>query len=313
VAAPGVELEQRSALPARRSSSAGLVLCLVSGVSFGLAAVLAKEAFRSGMTVPTLLAGRFGLAAVVFWLIVARRRRLPPSGHSSGRLSGRHLATAVGLGAIGYAVQSACYFTALTRLNASVVAQLLYVYPSLVVIIAVLRRREVVDRRTVVALVASALGLVLLLRAGGGAGALAVDGVLLALGAAITYAAYITVAAGLPADFDVYLLSAIVCTAATVTLGGYGLATGSLRAPVHEVGWLWLGLLAAVPTVVAIVTFLGGLRLVGGSVAAILSCVEPVVTAVSAMAVFGEGLTPMQVVGAAAVLAAVVVLRWRRG
>jgi drug/metabolite transporter (DMT)-like permease len=182
-----------------------------------------------------------------------------------------------------------------------------------VVIIAVLRRREVVDRRTVVALVASALGLVLLLRAGGGAGALAVDGVLLALGAAITYAAYITVAAGLPADFDVYLLSAIVCTAATVTLGGYGLATGSLRAPVHEVGWLWLGLLAAVPTVVAIVTFLGGLRLVGGSVAAILSCVEPVVTAVSAMAVFGEGLTPVQVVGAAAVLAAVVVLRWRRG
>jgi drug/metabolite transporter (DMT)-like permease len=29
--------------------------------------------------------------------------------------------------------------------------------------------------------------------------------------------------------------------------------------------------------------------------------------------VFGEGLTPVQVVGAAAVLAAVVVLRWRRG
>lgn len=63
---------------------------------------------------------------------------------------------------------------------------------------------------------------------------------------------------------------------------------------------------------VSIGCFLGGLRLVGASTAAILSCVEPVVTAGSAVLVFGEHLNAGQVVGGAAVLAAVVVLRAAR-
>ena len=45
--------------------------------------------------------------------------------------------------------------------------------------------------------------------------------------------------------------------------------------------------------------------------AAIVSCLEPVVTTLSAVAVYGERLTLSQVIGGTAVLAAVVVLRRR--
>jgi drug/metabolite transporter (DMT)-like permease len=308
VATPGVELETvppgaswRSGVRAR--SGTGVVLCLISAVSFGLAAVCAKEAFRAGVSLSSLLVGRFAIAAVVFWVIVARRR--------PGWPSRRALLIAVGLGSVGYALQSACYFGALTRLDASVVAQLLYVYPALVVIIAVLRRRERADRRTLVALGCSAVGLLLLLHSGGG-GQMAMAGVVMALGAAGTYALYITVAAGLPEDVDVYLLSAVVCTSAAISLTGYGLSTGTLHTPEAARGWLWLLMLALVPTTVAIVTFLAGLRLVGPAVAAILSCVEPVVTAASAVLVYSEELTPWRIIGGAAVLSSVLVLRARR-
>jgi drug/metabolite transporter (DMT)-like permease len=295
------------AAPMRRHR--GVVLCLVSGVSFGLAAVFAKEGLRSGFTLPSLLTGRFAIAALFFWVLVAHRA----AGRTLLRPSIRSVLTAVGLGAIGYALQSACYFGALTRLNAAVAAQLLYIYPALVLIIALVLRRELLSARKLLALACTGVGLALLLQGGGGSGPLALPGVLMALGAAGTYAVYITVAAGLPDDLDVYLLSAIVCSSAALSVAGWGLVTGSLHAPARFTGWGCLVLFALVPTAVAIVTFLAGLRLVGGSVAAILSCVEPLVTALSVALVYGEGLGAVQIIGGVAVLSAVMVLQSARG
>ena len=47
-----------------------------------------------------------------------------------------------GLGAVGYAMQSAFYFGALTRIDASLVGLLLYAYPALVLLLAYALRRE---------------------------------------------------------------------------------------------------------------------------------------------------------------------------
>jgi drug/metabolite transporter (DMT)-like permease len=296
-------LEKDYGVAARRGSATGLALCLISATSFGFAAVFAKQSFAAGVTVPTLLSARFGIAAVVFWSLVAIRRPRWPSPQV--------LLTAIALGAIGYALQAACYFTALTKMNASIVAQLLYVYPALVLILAVMLRRESLNARKAAALGCTAVGLMLLLRGGGGSGSMTLAGAVLALGAAGTYALYITVANGLPDDLDVYLLSALVCTSGAVTTGGYSIVTGSLHPPTANSGWLWLALIGLVSTAIAAGTFLGGLRLVGASTAAILSCLEPVVTTLSVVAVYGERLTVPQLFGGAGVLIAVVVLRRR--
>jgi drug/metabolite transporter (DMT)-like permease len=109
-------------------------------------AIFAKEAYRSDVSVMTLLALRFALAAAVFWAIVAVRRPLPA-------LPERRLVpAALGLGALGYAVQSGTFFAALTRIDASLDALLLYVYPALVFAAAVALRRESADRRRLAAL-----------------------------------------------------------------------------------------------------------------------------------------------------------------
>lgn len=277
------------------------MLCLISAVAFGLAAVFAKECFSTGISVQTLLAGRFGIAGLVFWGIVAVRRPAFPGW--------RVVLACLALGGVGYALQAACYFTALTKIDASLVGQILYVYPALVVLLALALRRESVSGRTLLALCLSIAGLGVLLHFAGSGGPVGSAGLLLAFGAAVTYALYITAANGLPGSLDVYLSSALVCTSAAVSVGGFGVATGSLQAPGSAAAWGWLLLLSLVSTVVSIGCFLGGLRLVGASTAAILSCVEPVVTAGSAVLVFGEHLNAGQVVGGAAVLAAVVVLR----
>lgn len=176
----------------------GALLCLVSATGFGLAPIFARQSYAAGIGVPSMLAVRFALAALVFWAVVLWRR---PS-----RPSWRVLLVCAGLGAVGYACQAAFYFGALTHISASLVSLLLYAYPALVTVLAVVLRRESMDRRKGVALGLSGLGLVLLLGAGGLGGPSAV-GVLLGLGAALAYALYLTVADGLPRGVDLYLVS----------------------------------------------------------------------------------------------------------
>lgn len=290
-----------AARTARSGAVLGMALCMVSATAFGLAPLFAKECFAAGFSVSAMLTGRFGLAALVFWAIVALRRPALPGP--------RLLLTCLALGGAGYAAQAACYFGALTRIDASLAGEVLYVYPAIVLVLGVALRRERASRRKLAALGCSVSGLVLLLGSAGSNGPVAPAGVLLAFGAALTYALYVLVANGLPEGLDVYLLSALVCSSAAVSVGVFGVSTGSLRAPAAGPGWLWLLPMALISSVVSIGCFLAGLRLVGASTAAILSCLEPVVTAASAIAVFGDRTNAGQVLGAAVVLAAVVLLR----
>ena len=201
----------------------GMGLCMLSAIAFGLAPLFAKECFAAGFSVSAMLTGRFGIAALVFWAVVAVRRPALPGP--------RLLLACLALGGVGYAVQAACYFGALTRIDASLAGEMLYVYPAIVLVLGVALRRERASRRKLAALGCSVSGLVLLLGCAGSNGPVAPAGVLLAFGAALTYALYVTVANGLPADLDVYLLSALVCSSAAVSVGVFGVSSGSLRVP----------------------------------------------------------------------------------
>jgi drug/metabolite transporter (DMT)-like permease len=273
-------------------------------------AVFAKEAYRSGVSVPSLLALRFAIAAASFWAIVAIRGRRPavppPAAWSPRRM------TLIGLAlGLGYAAQAGGYFGALTRIDASLTSLLLYVYPALVFAGAVLLRRERPDARRVGALVLATAGVALVL-AGGGAGALDGLGVALGLFAAVCYAAYILVTDSVVAGFDPFRLGALVTTGAAGAMWTYGLLAGGLDFSFAAAGWAWIVALALISTVGAVTAFTLGLARVGPSVASIVSTIEPVVTVGLVMALFGERLAPVQLAGGALVLAAVVLLQVRR-
>ena len=93
------------------------------------------------------------------------------------------------LGAAGYAAPAAGYFAALERLDASLLALLVYVSPVIVAVAAVALRRERASRRTAGALALSVGGLLLVLA--GAAGGLDPRGTLLALATAVVFSAYV--------------------------------------------------------------------------------------------------------------------------
>ena len=288
--------------------SSGTLLCIASAVGFGAMGIFGKLAYDEGATVGTLLAARFVLAAALFWAIVV-------AAGATGevrRLGRRDVAIALALGAAGYAAQAGGYFAALTKLDASLLALLLYTFPAMVAVAAVVLGRERFAPRRGAALVLASAGLVLVL-AGAAEGSLDPAGAALAIAAAVVYTIYILASEGVAGRLRPHVLAALVCTGAAVTLTAGSAVLGELRpGGVTAAGWGWLACIAVISTVFAISCFFAGLDRVGPTTASILSTVEPVTTVALAFVVFGEALGPVQLLGGSLVVGAVFVLSARR-
>jgi drug/metabolite transporter (DMT)-like permease len=277
-----------------------MFFCLAAACAFGAMAVLGKLCYEEGATVGTLLALRFALAAALFWLLVPRRELRG--------ISRRDVALGLGLGAGVYALQAGMYFTALDRIDASLLSLLCYTFPAIVAVAAVALGRERFDRRKTLALCLASGGLVLVV-ASAGTGALDPLGTALGLATAVVYSGYILVGEGIASRVPARALAALVCSGAALTLTAGSAVAGQLHPERLTVaGWGWLLILALVATVLALSLQFAGLRRVGPTTASILSNAEPVVTVMLAFAVFGEVLAPLQLVGGGFVLAGVLVL-----
>jgi len=284
----------------------GAVLCLVSAAGFGAMAIFGKFAYQAGVSPQSLLLVRFALAAVLLGTVVVLRpglRRAP-----GGR--GRVLAVALALGAVGYAAQASLFFAALQRMNASLLSLILYTYPVLVTVTAVLLGRDRLTPGRVAALAAASGGTLLVLLGAGG-GSFPLIGALLGFGAAVTYTAYILVADTVVHRLPPVLLSTLVMAGAAGTLGARTLVAGGPDLGFGPAGWFWLSCIAVVSTVLAMLAFFAGLKRTGPSTAAILSTFEPVVTTALATLSLGETLTPVQLAGGVLVLSSVVILQAR--
>ena len=292
----------------------GPALCLFSAACFGAMAIFGKLAYAAGVSPGALLLLRFTVAAVLLGLLLAVRPGLRTTSAVSAWATGtsrvRLVVTALGLGAVGYATQATLYFSALQRIDASLVALVLYTYPALVTVAAAALGREALTPGRLAALVVASAGTVLVLL---GAGGFSVDrtGVALAFGAAVTYTGYILVADTAVHRLSPVVLAALVMAGASAALAVRSIATGGIDLRFGSAGWVWIACIAVMSTVMAMLAFFAGLRRTGPSTAAILSTFEPVVTTALAALTLNEFLTPVQLVGGLIVLSSVAVLQLR--
>ena len=143
------------------------------------------------------------------------------------------------MGAVGYAAQSASYFAALDRIDASLLTLLLYVYPVLVMVGAVVLRRERWSGRRAAALSLALLGMLLVLS---GAAGHRFDwvGVGLGLVAAVVYTAYILVGDRVLGGIAPIPLAALVCCGAFSTYAVATVVRGGPTLGFGAAGWGWL-------------------------------------------------------------------------
>jgi drug/metabolite transporter (DMT)-like permease len=296
-----------------RLAVVGPLLCLLSAACFGVMAVFGKLAYAAGVSPAALLLLRFSMAAALLGLLLLVRPGLRSAGAKpdlGGISRSRLLVTGLGLGAAGYATQATLYFSALQRIDASLVALVLYTYPALVTVAAALLGRERLTPPRCAALVVASGGTLLVLLGAGGV-SIKPAGVGLAFGAAITYTVYILVADTVVHRLSPVVLAALVMTGASAAIAVRAVVTGGVAFGFGPTGWLCIACIAVVSTVLAMLAFFAGLRRTGPSTAAILSTFEPVVTTALAAVTLNELLTPTQLAGAVVVLSSVAVLQLR--
>lgn len=278
------------------SRQAGVLFVAASAVCYGAMPVIARIAYTSGVSPVTLLFLRFAFASPIMVALVALRRAEFPKG--------RALLALIGLGGVVYVAQALFYFTALTKAPASLVALILYLYPAIVALGAVVFYRERFTAAKGAALALAAAGAALMIGfARGGSPA----GVVLAVCAAAIYAVYILLGTRVMKSVPPLSAAAVVICSTAVVYAGMAAVQGPVW-PATATGWMAIAALALVSTVAAIALFFAGLPRIGPTNASTLSTLEPAVSVALAAAVLGEQITLMKVAGGALILTAVLVI-----
>lgn len=278
----------------------GIVAILISALGFAFYPIFGKFVFAGGASLATVLFIRFLIAAAVFWgLIIVRK--------STIHLAKRDFLRLWLLGGIIYAGQAGLYISAVKFIPASMASLIFYVYPILVTILALATKQERLSVIKVGGLLFSIIGLIFVL--GLNFGGLNVLGILCALGASAIYSVYILTSNRVINSVSPLLSSAVISSAACVTYGLTGVIQG-FTWNISVLTWLDILGIAILSTIIAILTFFGGLRRVGPTTASIVSTLEPVLTVGLAYILLGEYLNTTQGIGAACVLLGAILAAW---
>jgi drug/metabolite transporter (DMT)-like permease len=279
-------------------------LVALSACCFGSISILTVVGTRAGTSLDTLLFWRYGPAAVVLGFMAARHPRGAPlrQPRSTSRLLGATI-----VGGAGQALVAGLTLSALRYVSAATVAFLFYTYPAWIALIAAARGTERVDARRAASLALSFGGIVLMVGAPSGE-SLALPGVLLALGGALSYALYVPFLHRLEARTSPVVASACVTAGAAVAFLIVAAIDDTFTVRLAPAAWAAAAGLSLGCTVLAFLAFLRGLATLGPVRTAIVSTVEPFWTALAGAALLAQPLTPGILAGGALIAAAVVLL-----
>lgn len=290
----------------------GTAYTLLAALGFAAVSTLTTIATGQGVSLSVVLLWRYLIGAVVMVSFVATRNypRMP------WREAARFIILAGGGQAllVGMALSSLEY-----GVGVAMLAFLFYTYPAWVTLVQTIRGAEPVTARRLAALALSFGGIVVIVgvpvsRPGTAADASAFPtvGIALALGAAIVYGMYIPLMQWLQKTHSVAVTSAYAKIGSAICFLLLALQDHSLTMTMSSTAWSAIVALTLFSTVLPAIFFLMGLMRLGAVRTAIVSTVEPFLTAVLGAVVLRQAVSANLLLGGAMIVAAVVLLQFRR-
>ena len=288
------------------------LICLLSGaVLFSCKAILIKLAYRYGVSSISFLGLRMAFSVPLFLLVGFLRRK-----DSAARppIETRDLLTVIVLGCFGYYLASYTDFLGLQYIQAGMERVILFTYPTLVLLLQRLVFKTAIRPVQWVATLLCYLGIAVAFS--GSDLSLEgefVKGASLVFLSAFLYSLYVIGSGRLaPKLGNVRFTTAALLTAGTCVLAHVFLSGAPLLGLAPQV--YVYGLLTAIfCTVIPSYLVTAGIQRLGAGDAAIIGAVGPVATIVLEYFVLGEHLNAAQGVGAALIIAGVVLIGRSKG
>lgn len=308
IPAPAATAPAEPAGAARTGDHAGLVaplLVLSATTALAFKGIVAKLAYGAGVDVAGILLLRFGLAVPMFWLIYQFFLKQP----NQAPLHWRDVLLCVPTGIL-FAIATEADFRALVYLDAGTSRLVLFTYPAIILLAMAAIERRMPALRTVVLMAATYGGLLLVLRPAAGGAAAAADywvGAAWAFTSAVTYGLFLVASRPVMKRTGSARFTVLSNTITFLIVIPFGLRHGVPEVPSLQ-AFTWGTIIAAVCTVLPFFLMNEGVRRWGAERASRLSLVGPVVTLAAAWIILGEQLGPLELAGAAIVIAGVAAL-----
>jgi drug/metabolite transporter (DMT)-like permease len=292
-------------IPAMETSDTSIgratLLIVVSALSFGSISVLTVLITSAGVPLLTAMAWRYTLGATLL-LAIIRIKQL-------GSVPRQRLVQLLLIGGFGQALITYLSLHALEYIPVGPLAFLFYTYPAWVALVAAIRRTEKLTSMRAIALTLALVGVTVMV------GAPSTDklnpiGVILALGSALLYSAYLPSLEHLQQGIPALVATFLLVVGAAVMFVFAALFARELYLPTAAPVWSNIIVLALVSTVIAFSSLIKGLSVLGPVRTAIIATIEPFFTAMLGVAVLGNQLTVTTLVGGILIAAAVLLIQW---
>ncbi|MEP6856797.1 MAG: DMT family transporter [Gemmatimonadales bacterium] len=276
------------------------LLIILSALSFGSISVLTVLVTGAGVPLLTAMAWRYVLGAVLL-SVVARPRQVRS-------VPMQRVMQLLVIGGCGQALITYLSLYALNYIPVGPLAFLFYTYPAWVALLAAIRRTERLTPIRIIALTFALVGVAIMV--GVPTEKLNPIGVLLALASALLYSAYLPALEHVQEGVPSLIATLLLITGAATTFVIAALLKGELFLPTGGAVWSEILVLALVSTVIAFLTLIKGLAVLGPVRTAIIATVEPFFTATLGILVLGNQLSTATLVGGVLIAAAVLLIQW---
>jgi drug/metabolite transporter (DMT)-like permease len=274
---------------------------ILAATSFALSDSFSKVVLNAGSDVLTLSTFRSLFSLVVFWVWL--RLRPPAVSHTP-----RQRWISLGIGVLFAGIVFGL-FKAIELVGVSVSVLTYFIYPLLTGIAGAWMGIDRLSWRGAAAAVVAFLGLALIV--GAQPGAIALGGLSFALGAAVLRTALMLATRAMLQGADALLISWYSIVSSTAVFAGASLVTWNWNSPQGTYGWFALVLVGVMVTI-AVITLFESIHRIGAFHSALIMNLEPLLATVISVPLLGEIITPLQALGGAIMLGALVAFQLRR-
>jgi drug/metabolite transporter (DMT)-like permease len=279
----------------------GLLLASFGSVAFSAKAIIIKLAYRHGVDAVTLIMYRMLFALPIFATMAWWASRGKPP------LCAKDWWWVAGLGFTGYYLASFLDFAGLSYISASLERLILYLNPTLVLLLGLLIYKRRIQRLQVLGMAVSYLGVLVVfgheVKLQGSDAAL---GALLVFLSALTYAVYLIFSGELVKRLGSLRLVGLATSLACLLCIAQFLLLRPLDAAQVAPEVLWLSLLnATLCTAVPVLLVMMAIERIGAGMAAQAGMVGPIATILLGVLVLGEPFTAWLAAGTVLVIAGI--------
>ena len=289
----------------------GVALAIVGTLVFSFRPILVKLVYVTYPVSPvTLLFLRMAISLPFFLIVAWWLRRQEP------RLTARDWAAVAALGFVGYYAASFLDFLGLQYVGAGIGRLILYLYPTLVLLISFLFLHRRPTRRQLAALLITYAGVAFILSSqvhGGAEGRLFLLGALFVFASSLFYATYLVAGGEMVKRVGSMRFTAYSMAVATVPAVVQFFVFEPLSAlDLPGKVWLYVILLATFTTVLPLFIQAEALRRIGAAEFALIGALGPVSVAITSALGLDERFTAIQALGGVLVIFGVLLVSVKR-